>query len=467
MRRPAGSALVCGLASLIAGCSLAPQYVRPTPPVPASWPAGDAYLAQSEASLPAVSYRDIFTDPRLQALVEQALANNRDLRVAAANLAAARAQVRAVRANQFPEVGVSASATRDSGANGKAASESYAISGGISAFELDLFGRLASATEAQRQAALATEASARTVRLGLVADLVNAWAQYAANAELLRIAQDTATSAQATVRLTRARLEGGVAPRTDVSAAVQVLSSAEADMAAQTTALAQGRNLIELLVGAPFDPNLLPADLGEVAASVRVLPAGTRSEVLLRRPDVVAAEYDLRAANANIGAARAALFPRITLTGLLGLASTSLSDLFAGGAFHTTAGGAASYSIFSAGGARAQVAASEARRDAALATYEKAIQVAFREVSDALARQGTIGDEVSAVERNTAAAGDTAALVGARYRGGVASALDNLVAQRGYYAARRALVAERLALIGNRVILYRVLGGDQAVASAR
>ena len=161
MRRPAGSALVCGLASLIAGCSLAPQYVRPTPPVPASWPAGDAYLAQSEASLPAVSYRDIFTDPRLQALVEQALANNRDLRVAAANLAAARAQVRAVRANQFPEVGVSASATRDSGANGKAASESYAISGGISAFELDLFGRLASATEAQRQAALATEASAR------------------------------------------------------------------------------------------------------------------------------------------------------------------------------------------------------------------------------------------------------------------------------------------------------------------
>jgi len=466
MRRPACPALVAVLASLLAGCSMAPQYVRPTPPVPASWPVGDAYLAQSEASLPAVSYRDIFTDPRLQALVEQALVNNRDLRVAAANVAAARAQVRAIRANQFPEVAVSAGATRDSGASGKAASESYAISGGISAFELDLFGRLASATDAQRQAALATEASARTVRLGLVADLVDAWAQYAANAELLRIAQDTATSAETTVRLTRARLEGGVAPRADVSAALQVLSSAQADIAAQTTALAQGRNLIELLVGAPFDPNLLPADLGEALASVRVLPTGTRSEVLLRRPDVVAAEYDLRAANANIGAARAALFPRITLTGLLGLASTSLSNLFAGEAFHTTVGGDASYSIFSAGGARAQVAVSEARRDAALATYEKAIQTAFREVADALARQGTIADEVKAVERNAAAAGDTAALVTARYRGGVASALDNLVAQRGYYAARRALVAERLALIGNQVGLYRVLGGDQAVASA-
>ncbi|MBC2666423.1 efflux transporter outer membrane subunit [Novosphingobium flavum] len=456
-----------GLAALLAGCSMAPKYVRPEAPVPASWPVGDAYLAQSEAALPAVSYRDIFTDARLQALVEQALANNRDLRVAAANLAAARAQVRVVRANQFPEVAASASASRDSGTGGKAASTSYSISGGISSFELDLFGRLASATEAQKQTALASEASARTVRLGLVADLANAWAGYGADQELLKLAEATASSAQATVKLTRARLEGGVAPRTDLRQAEQVLSTAEADVAAQKTALAQDRNLIMLLVGAPFDPALLPGDLSEVVASIKALPAGTSSEVLLRRPDVVAAEYRLRSANANIGVARAELFPRITLTGLLGLASDSLAALFTGDAFHTTVGGNASYSIFNAGGARAGVAVSEAQRDAALATYELAIQTAFREVADALARQGTIGDELAAVERRTAAATDTATLVTAQYRGGIASSLDNLDAQRSLYTVQRTLVGERLLLISNRVTLYRVLGGDQAAASPR
>ena len=453
------------LAGLLAGCSLAPHYVRPAPPVPASWPVGDAYLRQSEAALPAVSYRDIFTDPRLQALVEQALVNNRDLRVAAANLAAARAQVRVVRANQFPQVGVDAGVTRDSGSDGRAATTNISVSGGISAFELDLFGGLASATEAQRETALATEASARTVRLGLVADLANAWASHAADSELLRIAEQTAASARRTVALSRARLEGGVAPRTELRQAEQVLATAEADLAAQKTALAQDRNLIDLLVGAPADPALLPTDLGGVVASIRVLPAGTSSDVLLRRPDVIAAEYRLRSANADIGVARAELFPRISLTGLLGLASDALSSLFSGGAFHTTVGANASYAIFSAGGKRANVAVSEAQRDAALATYEKAIQTAFREVADALARQGTIGEELRAVELRTSAAADSARLTEARYRGGVASSLENLDAQRSLYTAQRSLVGERLALATNRVTLYRVLGGDQALAS--
>lgn len=455
------------LAGALAGCSMAPKYVRGEAPVPASWPVGDAYVVQREAALPLVSYRDIFTDPRLQTLVSQSLINNRDLRVAAANLAAARAQVTVTRADQFPQVGAEASVMRDSGSDGRAASTSYDLSGGISAFELDLFGRLASATEAQRQTALSTEAAARTVRLGLVADLANAWAQYAADSELLAIARSTAESARKSLNLSRAQLAAGVVPRTTVRQAEQVLATAEADLAAQRTALAQDRNQVDLLVGAPADPSLLATSLGEVLASVRVLAPGTSSEVLLRRPDVLNAEYRLRAANADIGVARAALFPRISLTGLLGLASSSLSGLFSGGAFHTTLGGSASYSIFSAGAGPARVQVSQAQRDAALATYEKAVQTAFREVADALARQGTIDEELRAVTVRTDAAADTARLTEARYRGGVANSLENLDAQRSLYTAQRTLVAERLALVSNRVTLYRVLGGDQLAAATQ
>lgn len=454
-----GASLLLALA--LPACSMAPTYVRPTAPVPQSWPVGDAYLAQGEAAVPVVSYRDIFRDPRLQALVEQALAGNRDLRVAAANIAAARAQVRVQRAAQFPEIAATASVRRDSGANGPA-SRSYALDAGISAFELDLFGRLASATEAERQRALGTEAAARTVRLGLVADLATAWANHAADAELLRIARDTAANARRSVELTRARLDGGVAPRTDLRQAEQILATAQADVAAQTTALAQDRNLVQLLVGGPFDAGLLPDGLDEVVASIAVLPAGTGSEVLLRRPDVIEAEYALRAANADIGVARAELFPRITLTGLAGFASDALSALFDSGAFHTTLGGNASQAIFSGGGARAAVAVSKAQRDAALASYERAIQTAFREVADALARQGTIADERRASELRVTATADTARLTEARYRGGVDSYLQNLDAQRSLYSARQQDVAVRLAQVANRVALYRALGGDQA-----
>lgn len=460
MRLITGSAL----AIVLAGCSMAPEYVRTDAPVPPSWPAGDAYLLQSEASVPAVSYRDIFRDARLHALVEQALANNRDLRIAAANLAAARAQVKVQRAEQFPEIAAGASATRDSGANAPA-SRRYAIDAGISAFEIDLFGRLASLTEAERQRALATEAAARTVRLGLVSDLAAAWASHAADAELLRIAEDTAANARRSVTLTRARLEGGIAPRTDLRQAEQILATAEGDVAGQKTALAQDRNLIQLLVGAPVDPALLPSRLDEVVTATATLPAGTSSEVLLRRPDVMESEYRLRAANAEIGAARAAMFPRITLTGLLGFASDALGTLFDSGAFHTTVGGDASYSIFSAGGRRAGVEASKAERDAALAAYEKAIQTAFREVADALARQGTIDEEVRTAGNRVTAAADTARLVEARYRGGIDSFLDNLDAQRSLYTAQQQEVAVRLALVGNRIALYRALGGDQATAA--
>lgn len=452
------------LALALAGCSMAPAYVTPAAPVPESWPAGSAYLAQTEAALPSVSYADVFRDPRLQTLVAQALVNNRDLRIAAANIAAARARVRVVRSAQFPEVGANASA--DYRVNGGGPdTQSYALQGGVASFELDLFGRLANATAAERERALATEAAARTVRIGLVADLASVWATYAADRELLAIAQDTATNARRAVELTRARLEGGIAPRTDLRQAEQVLATAEGDLAEQTAALAQDENLVRLLVGASVDPALFPADLDEVLASVAVLPAGTDSAVLLRRPDVVQAEYLLRAANADLGVARAELFPRISLTGLLGLASDALGSLLSGDALSATVGSGVATTIFDAGGRRANVAVSEAERDAALAAYELAIQTAFREVADVLAAQGAIGEQLRTARASSAAAADTARLTEARYRGGIDSFLANLDAQRSLYAARQREVAVQLAAVRNRIDLYRSLGSDAALGT--
>ncbi len=455
------SLAMAGAALTLAGCSLAPAYQRPAAPVAPAFPQGDAYPAPAEGALPSVSYRDVFRDARLQALIGQALAENRDLRVAAANLAAARAQVRVIRSAQFPEVGAGASADYRRGQG-----DSYALQGGVSSFELDLFGRLANATAAQRERALASEADARTVRIGLVADLTRAWIDYALDRDLLAIAQDTAANATRAVELTRLRLEGGVAPRTDLRQAEQVLATAQGDVAGQTTALAQDENLLRLLVGAEFDRALLPEGLAEIGGEFAALAPGTGSEVLLRRPDVEQAEHLLRAANADIGVARAELFPRISLTGLLGLASDALGALFTGGAFTATAGADAAYTIFDAGGRRANVAVSEAQRDAALASYEKAIQTAFREVSDVLAVRGTIGDRLAAARANTAAAADTARLADARYREGIESFLASLDAQRSLYAARRQEAAITATSFGNLVELYRTVGADTFVGEA-
>lgn len=446
-------------ALILAGCSLAPKTVLPAPPVPQSWPVGDAYLLQSEAALPILSYKSVFTDPRLQALADQALANNRDLRVAYANVAAARAQARITRAGQFPEIGVSAGAGYSDSGSGNGSGD-FSLRGGVTAFEIDLFGRLANATEADRNRALATEAASRTVRVALIADLAEAWATYGADRDLLAIARDTAANARENVRLTRARLDGGVAPRTDLRQAEQILATAEDAIAAQTSALAQDENLIRLLVGGDVDRTLLPASLTEVTPAIAPLPAGVSSQILLRRPDVIEAEYGLRAANADIGVARARLFPSISLTGLLGFASDALGGLFDGGAFNWSAGGDATATIFDAGGRRAGVDVSKAQRDAALAGYEGAIQTAFREVADALAVQGTIAERVRAAAANSEAAADTATLTDARYKGGVDSFLSSLDAQRSLYAARRGEIGTQLLLVQTRIALFRALGGD-------
>lgn len=450
----------------LAGCTMEPHYQRPEAPVPPSWPAGDAYLRQSEAALPSLSRRDIFRDPNLQALIDSALANNRDLRVAAANVAAARAQFRVQRADLFPHVDAGAGASiGDRGnvagnGNGGGTQESYSADLGVSAFELDLFGRVRSLSHAALQDYFATEAAQRATRLALIGEIANAYLAYAADRSLLAIAVATRDNAQRSVQLTDQRLRGGIASRIDLRQAQTILETAQSDVASQTTAVAQDRNLLQLLVGAPIDDALLPASLDAVDGQLGELPAGLSSEILLRRPDVVEAEYRLRSANARIGAARAAFFPRISLTGLLGVASDALSSLFTGGAFTWNAGASASLPIFDAGANRGNLRLSEAQRDAALAQYEQTIQTAFREVSDALARRGTIDAQLGAQRRLVAAAADNARLTDARYRGGIDTFLDSLDAQRTLYGAQRTLIATRLARAGNLVDLYTSLGGD-------
>ena len=447
------------LLAALAGCtSLEPKYVQPEPPIPLSWPVGDAYLRSREATLPAVTWREVFGDPRLQSLIAQALANNRDLRAAAANILVARERYRIQRAARLPQVGAGAGA----GARGTGSDVSgdFSADVGVTGFELDLFGRIASLTQAEQNRYFATEAGARATRISLVADVAGAWLTHAADASLLAIAEDTATSAERSVRLTRARLEGGIAPRTDLRQAEQILEQARADVAEQRTALAQDVNLLQLLVGAPIDPALLARAIDDAAARIAAPPAGLDSRILLRRPDVLEAEYQLVAANADIGAARAAMYPNISLTSVLGLASSALTGLFSGGAFSWSAGANANYAIFDAGARRAGVRQSQAQRDVALANYERAIQVAFREVADALARHGTIGEQLRATRARTEAAADTYRLVEARYRGGIDPFLTSLDAQRSLYAAQRTLVSTRLIELDNRVDLYRALGGD-------
>ncbi len=459
----------------LGACSMDPKDVRGGLPVPPSWPVGDAYLRQSEAALPSIGYRDVFRDTRLQSIVDSALANNRDLRLAAANIAAARAQYRLQRANQLPQVdagggagvsggGVSGGGTSGStGGGSSGARTSFSADVGITAFEIDLFGRLASLTRAEQNRYFATEAAARATRTTLVGDIADAWLRFGADTSLLKIAQDTVASAQRSTQLTRARLEGGVAPRTDLRQAEQILAQAQADVAEQRTALAQDVNALQLLVGAPVDPALLPRSIGEAAATIAALPAGLDSGILLRRPDVVQAEFELRAANAEIGAARAALFPRLSLTGLLGFASNALTSLFAGGAFSYSAGAGVGYPIFSGGAGRAGVALTQAQREAALARYERTIQVAFRETADALARRGTIAEQERAIRALVAAASDNFTLATARYRGGIDTFLTSLDAQRSLYSAQRTLVATELTRASNLVGVYRALGGDTSV----
>jgi multidrug efflux system outer membrane protein len=453
----------------LAGCSLAPLYTRPAPAVPSSWPAGDAYLRASEAALPSLSYRDIFRDPALQRIIERAIANNQDVKIALANVALARGLLRAQRAELLPRIDGSASATvgaqsrtssGNAGSGSSGTNTSFDAGVGLTAFEIDLFGRVRSLSAAALQQYLATEAAVRAARLTLVAEVANTYLTLATDRSLLAIARQTETTAARSVELTRARLAGGVAPRADVRQAETVLAQARSDMANLITIVALDRNALELLVGAPVADSDLAPSIESVDGLIEELPPGLDSSILLRRPDVVQAEYQLRAANARIGAARAAFFPSISLTAVAGFASGALSSLFTGGAFAWSVQPSLLLPIFDAGANRGNLEATQAQRDVSIGQYQKTIQTAFREVADALARRGTIDSQYEAQIQLEAAARDSVFLADARYREGIDPFLSSLDAQRTLYSARRSLAATRLVRAGNLVELYRALGGD-------
>jgi len=451
----------------LSACSFEPAYRRPAPAIPAVLP---STAEQAEPAPTTLGYRDVFRDARLIALIDRGLANNQDLKAAVANVRSARALVSVARADLLPTVDGSVGVTTGDGSNrvstnsnsnGNGRRTTYSADLGVS-WEIDLFGRLRSLSNAAVDEYLGSVAAQRGVRLSLVAGIANAYLALASDRSLLRIARETRTSAARSVELSRALLKGGVAPRTDLRQAETILSQAEADEASLDTAVAQDRNALQLLIGAPVEEALLPESIESVEAMVAEVPAGLDSSILLRRPDVTEAEYRLRAANARIGAARSAFFPRIGLTALAGFASSALSGLFKDDAFTWSVSPSATTPIFDArasGGLRY----SKAQRELAMASYQRAIQSAFRDIADALARRATIDRQLAAGIRLDAAASDTLRLATARYREGIDPYLNTLDAQRTAYAAARTLAQTRLAKAQNLVTIYQTLGGDQTL----
>lgn len=441
-------------ALMLAGCNMAPAYVRPAPPVPAALPTGEAYAPTQPGVSAGLAWGQMVSDPALRTVIERALANNRDLRAALANIMSARAQYRVQRAAQLPTL------TGDAGANVTRQNDNYSADIGISAFEIDLFGRLRNLSEAALESYLATQEGARATRITLIAETATAYATLAADQELLAVSRQTLASAQRSLTLTQSLKGAGLSGGLDVYQAQTIVEQAASDVAANVTQVAQDRNALNLLVGAPIEDALLPASLDSLIAGVARVPAGLSSDILLQRPDVLQAEHQLKAANADIGAARAAMFPKISLTSAIGVASSALSSLFTGDAFIWSASPSASLPIFG-GPARGNLDYSKAQRDLVLAQYEKAIQTAFREVADALARDGTIDAQQAAQRRLVTASQRAYDLSEQRYRSGIDTFLNTLVNQRSLYSARRSAIATDLALVSNRLLLYRVIAADQ------
>jgi multidrug efflux system outer membrane protein len=458
-------------AALLAGCSLAPAYHRPVAPIPATWPAGAPYAAPTSppaaAAAPAAvaDWRTLFTDPKLIAVIETALSENRDLRATVANVRAARAQFEAQRSTLFPTLQAGASATYSrTPAPGGGHVETRELAAGLSvpavpAWELDLFGRQRNLSRAAFEQYLATDEGRQAAQLSLIAETANAYLALAANRSLQKISQATQQSSETTLGLTQSRFDAGVASELDVSQAQTVVQQARADSARFAIAAAQAKNALDLLVGRTLPEAQTPADLAETAPSFRQIPVGVRSDVLLLRPDVLQAEHGLRAANADIGAARAAFFPSISLTGSAGGASSALSGLFRGENSSWSFTPAIVLPIFTGGLNLANLRGAGANRDAAVAQYQGTIQAAFRDVADALAARGGLAEQLSAQTALVGAADNALRLSTVRYQRGVDTYLNTLVAQRTLYVAQQGLVNVQFSDVANLVTLYQALGG--------
>ena len=469
----------------LSACSLVPRYERPAAPVSASWP--DSAAAQLEAGRPAADlpWQDFVHDAQLRELIQLALEGNRDLRVAVQNIEQARAQYQIRRADQFPTVGASASGSRSApnpmqALGGPSVASSYSVGLGVSAWELDFFGRVAALKDAALADYLATEEARKAAQTSLIASVASTWLQLKTDTELLALAERTLGTREQSLRLTRLRFDNGASSALDMRLAESLAASAQATRSQQQRLRAQDINLLTLLVGQPLPDRLIPpvpasaapaapSDLTQATPAVEPaaalptfteVPAGLPSDLLLRRPDIRAAEQQLIGANANIGAARANFFPRITLTGSLGRVSADLDGLFGGGGSKAWSfGPSITLPIFDMGRNQANLEAARAGREIAVARYEQAIQVAFREVADALAGRATLADQLAALQAQAAAERDRFRLADLRYRNGIANYLDLLDAQRSLFAVEQALAQVRLAQRANEVQLYRALGG--------
>ncbi|WP_207459571.1 efflux transporter outer membrane subunit [Azospirillum sp. SYSU D00513] len=487
-RRLASSPLAASLAAmLLGGCSLIPEMALPPAPVPASWPTGEAYRA-SAAALPAtaaagpaqgpvlsdLAWREFFRSPQIQSLVQQALENNRDLRVAALNVEQARASYRIQRADLLPTVGVGGGLTRQrtpsslSPLGRGGVSSQYDLSVGITSFELDFFGRVRSLQQSALESYLATDQARVGAQIALVAEVANAYLTLLADRELLKLTEDTLRTQQQSLDITSRSFSQGVGTQLDVAQARTAVETARANRATYLRYIAQDKNALALLVGAPLDERALdaapPLDTG---AFVSGLPVGLPSDLLQRRPDIIEAEHNLRAANANIGAARAAFFPSISLTASAGTASAALSGLFDGGSGAWTLMPQINLPIFDFGRREANLESAKVQREIGVAQYERAIQTAFREVSDALAAQGTLDAQLEAQTALVRATQESYDLSILRYNRGLDSFLNALDSQRSLYAAQQELINVRLQQLANLVTLYKVLGGGAPEAAAR
>lgn len=460
MMKKSGLGLVL---ACLAGCTLAPVYERPAAPVAPAWQS-DAQGTRRAAEL---AWPEYFADPSLRSVIELALANNRDLRIAIANIDKARALYQIQRANLLPAVNANGSGTLSrtpaalSASGQERVSRVYSAGIGTASYELDIFGRVQSLKDQALAQYLATEAVQRSVKISLLADVANAWLSLGADRERVQQAEATLQAQREALALVQRRFDLGAVSALDVAQAQTAFESARVDLARYTAQVRLDENWLTLLVGAAVPDALLPGNLPPGVAQGDALLAGLPSDALLQRPDVAQAEQQLRAANANIGAARAAFLPRISLTASSGFASPALEDLFTGAARTWSFVPQISLPIFNAGANRANLDAAQASKVAQIAQYEKVLQSAFREVADALAQRASLSEQVAAQTSLSLAAAESLRVSQARYDAGVAGYLNVLDAQRSVYAAQQGLIGVRLAQLRNRVELYKVLGGGQ------
>jgi multidrug efflux system outer membrane protein len=467
--------LAVALTVCLGACTLEPHYHRPAPPVPPLSAGAQGPGAQAAADL---GWREFFPDPQLHELIALALANNRDLRVAVLDVESAQARYRIQRAGLFPTIaatgtqvverlpsGVSGSGGATAGgsatppAAGGSISRFFDVGIGFTNYELDVFGRIRSLDHAALQQYFNSVETRRSVQLTLVAEVANAYLTVLADQTLLDITRDTLKNQSESYALTQRQFGAGTSTELALNQAETTVDTALANLAQYDRQIAQDRDALQLLLGAAIPDDVDFSRGLDRGPAVAELEEGIPSDVLIRRPDVLAAEHQLQAANAQIGAARAAFFPSISLTGTYGTASSQLSGLFKGGSQAWTFSPQISVPIFTGGANVANLQASKLTRDTAVAQYEKAIQTAFREVADALVARGTLDDQVVAQQKLQTASATAYRLADMRYRGGVDSYLAALDAQRSLYSAQQELTGVRLLRLQNLVTLYKALGG--------